>query len=88
VALDEPQHQRQRGGDGEGDEGKDPVVRQHHGGDQQHQRSIEQPGEAAPLEELHQRLDVARDPGDEGAPPLLVVVGEAEPVDVGDQAGA
>ena len=87
VALDDAQHERQRGGDGERDEGEDPVVGEHHGADHHHQRTVEQPGEAAPLEELGERLDVARDPGDEGAAALLVVVGEADPVDVGDQAG-
>ena len=78
VALHDAQHDRQRRGDGEGDEGEHPVVGQHHGGDHQHQRAVEQPGQPAPLEELGQRLDVARDPGDERAAPLLVVVGEAE----------
>ena len=87
VALHDAQHERQRGGDGERDEGEHPVVGEHHGADHQHQRAVEQPGQAAPLEELGQRLDVARDAGDERAPALLVVVGEADAVDVGDQAG-
>ena len=62
-----------------------PVVGQHHGADEQHQRAVEQPRHPAPLEELGERLDVARHPGDECATALLVVIGEAEPVDVADQ---
>ena len=88
VALDDAQDERQRGGEGEGDEGETPVVGQHHGADEEHQRSVEQPRHAAPLEELGQRLDVARHAGDQGATTLLVVVGEAEPVDVADQPAA
>ena len=88
VALDDAQDDRQRRGEGEGDEGENPVVGQHHGADEEHQRAVEQPRHAAPLEELGQRLDVARHPGDEGATALLVVVGEAEPVDVADQPAA
>ena len=88
APLHEAQHERQRGGDRERDECQHPVVGEHDAGDEEHQRSVEQPGEAAPREELRQGLDVARDPGDERAAPLLVVVGEAEPVDVPDQPGA
>ena len=87
VALDEPQHDGQRRRHGEGDEGQDPVIGQHDGGDHQHQRTVEQPGQATPLEELGEGLDVARHAGDQRPPPLLVVVGQADAVDVRDQAG-
>ena len=88
VALDESEHERERGRDRERDDREHPVVGQHHAGDEQHQRPVEQPRQAAPREELGERLDVARDAGDERAAALLVVVGEAEAVDVPDQPGA
>ena len=78
MPLHGAEHDREWRGDGERDEGEDPVVGQHDGGNHQHQRTVEQPRQATPLEELGQRLDVAGDAGDERAASLLVVVGEAD----------
>ena len=50
--------------------------------------AAQQPRQAAPLEELGERLHVAGDAGDQPAPPFVVVVGEAQLVDVPDQADA
>jgi hypothetical protein len=88
VALHPSQHEGQRRCHDEGHDGEHPVVGQHHAGHQQHQRAVEQPGEAAPLEELRERLDVAGDASHQRALPLLAVVGDAEAVDVLEQAHA
>ena len=88
AALHGVEHEGQRRGHDEGDDGQQPVVGQHHAGDGEHQRAVEQPRQAAPGEELGERLDVAGHPGDERALPLLVVVGDAQPVDVLEQAHA
>ncbi len=71
--------------DDEGDAGEQRVVGQHHDRDDQHQRGVAHPGHPAPLEELGERLDVARDPGDQTAASFLAVIGEAQRVDVADE---
>ena len=43
--------------------GEAPVVDDHRDGDGDHHRAVDQPGDAAPGEELAQRLDVGGDPG-------------------------
>ena len=83
--LDSSQDKRKRKRNGEGDERKQPVVGEHGDPDDDHQRAAAHPRHATPLEELRQRLDVGRDPGDQPATTLFVVVSEAEMVDVVDQ---
>ena len=78
VALHDPQQEHQRRGGEQGDQGQPPVVDQHHDGGHDDHRPVEQPGDAAPGEELAERLDVRRDASDEVAPPLLLVVGQVE----------
>ena len=78
VALHDPQQEDQRCGCEQGDQGQPPVVDQHHDGGHDDHRPVEQPGDAAPGEELAERLDVRGDAGDEVAPPLLLVVGQVE----------
>ena len=88
VALHDAEHEEQRDRDADRDERQQPVVGEHHGGDDHHQGAVDQPGQTAPPEEVGERLDVARDAGHERAAPLVVVVGEADAVDVVDQARA
>ena len=86
VALHALQHEPERRGDRERDDREQPVVGEHHARHEDHQRAVEQPREGAPGEELRQRLHVAGDARDERALPLLVVIGDAQPVDVLEQA--
>ena len=82
VALDDAQQQHQGRGREEGDQRQPPVVDQHDdGGDDDH-RPVEQPGDAAPGEELAEGLDVGGDPGHQRAPPFLLVVGQVHGQDV------
>jgi hypothetical protein len=81
-ALHDPQH-RQQGGHGDHrHHGQPPVVDDHRRQRGQHQGAVEDPGQPAPAEELAKGLDVRGDPGDQGAPLLLGVMGHAEGVDV------
>ncbi len=86
ASLDLLQYETQGCCHREGDQGENPVVGQHHPGDEEHQGAIEQPCQTAPLEELGQGLDIAGDAGDQGTLSLLAVVGDAEAVDVLEQA--
>ena len=58
------------------DEGEQPVVDEHRDGHGDHERAVEEPGDTAPREELRERLDVGRDPRDQGPAPLVGVVGD------------
>ncbi len=61
------------------------VVGEHHDRHDHHQRRVAHPRHPTPLEELRERLDVARHPGDETTTAFVAVVGQAELVDVADQ---
>ena len=73
-------------GDGERDEREQPVVGQHHAGDDHHQRAVEQPRQPAPARRTAASVSTSLVTRATSAPlPLLVVVGEAQPVDVLEQ---
>ena len=85
--LQQPQHEEQRRRHGEGDEGEQPVVDEHRDGDGDHQRAVEQPGDAAPRRRTGDSVSMSLgDPGDERAAALLGVVGDRQLVDVGEGA--
>ena len=81
-ALHDPEHRHQGQDGGQRDQGQAPVV-DHHGQQRgQHQGAVDDPGQAAPAEELAEGLHVGGDPRHQGAALLLGVVGHAEGVDV------
>ena len=86
MSLHHSQHEEQRDRDADRDHRQQPVVGQHHGGHDQHQGAVDQPRQPTPLEEPGEGLDVARDAGHQRSALFVVVVGQAESVDVPDQA--
>ncbi len=85
VSLDDSEDREQRDREADDDHGEQPVVGQHHTGDDDHQGAVDEQREPTPSKELGEGLDVAGDAGDERPAPLFVVVGEADAVDVADQ---
>ena len=88
MALHLVQHEAQRCRHSERHQRQHPVVRQHDAGHHEHQRAVQQPGQRTPREELRQRLDVAGDTCHQSAFPFFAVVGDAQPMDVLEQAHA
>ena len=86
MALHRTQHQRKRGSNAQRNDRQQPVVREHHCGDNHHKRGVKNPCESAPREELGEGLDIGGDSRNQCATTLVVVIGNAQPVDVSDHA--
>ena len=68
-------------------EGQLPVVDEHHQQRAHDDRRVDHPADRPPLGELGERLDIGGDPAHQHAPPTLVVVREAQLVDVVERPG-
>ena len=86
MALHRAQHQRKRGSNSQRDDRQQPVVREHHGSDNHHQCAVENPCESTPGKELSEGLDIGGDSRNERPTTFVVVIGDAQPVDVSDHA--
>ena len=83
-ALEHPQQWQQRRHHHDRDDGELPRVDGHHRERAEDDDRVDDPRHTAPLGEAGDRLHVAGDPGGELAPLRFVVVGDAQPVDVGE----
>ena len=85
ATLHEAQHDDERCHHRERHDRQHPVVGDHDARDHEHERKVEHPRQSSPGEEHRERLDVARHAGHQRAATLVVLVGEAQSMDVVEQ---